>query len=305
MNWFYTDNNEQRGPVSESEFDFLVRAGKIKPDTLVWREGMAGWQPWSEIAPPPAADAVPPPVGGALQISGALLDSAGRNGPSWEQRETLGFLHAAVETVKEVLQNPSDTFSRMKREGGLSSPLLYALIVGGVGSYVGRVYEIATLHFSSASYFDFYRDLANRAGVDGAKLVANMHLTGAKVIYALVFALFKIPLQIALGSLIFSAVFHVCLMLMGGAKQSFETTFRVLCYSLGSAAILQVIPICGGLIGLIWCVVSICIGFAMAHEIATGKAVVAVLLPLICCCAVTTMLSFFTIRSLAAMAAQH
>jgi hypothetical protein len=304
MNWFYTDNNEQRGPVSESEFDFLVRAGKIKPDTLVWREGMAGWQPWSEVAPPPAADAVPTPVGGALQASGAPLDSAGRNGPSWEQRETLGFLHAAVETVKEVLQNPSDTFSRMKREGGLSSPLLYALLLGCVGSYIGVIYSFVLNHLGIGS--QSYNLAGSTAHATQQQLFIQQQLNFTAVGHgaSLVVVLLFLPVFMAIGTFVNSAIIHVCLMLLGGAKQPYETTYRVLCYSTGSASILQVIPFCGGLISVVWNLFATCIGIARAHEIPTGKAVAAVLLPLAVCCASMIALLVF-IGSLAAFASHR
>lgn len=74
MKWYYADNNERRGPVEDPEFQALIAAGKIQPDTLVWRDGMANWQPSREVAAelpttPPAASAgslavAPAPVAG-------------------------------------------------------------------------------------------------------------------------------------------------------------------------------------------------------------------------------------------------
>jgi len=51
MSWFYAIDQEQKGPVSEEEFHQLVRAGTIKPKTLVWQEGMPRWVPYLEVAP--------------------------------------------------------------------------------------------------------------------------------------------------------------------------------------------------------------------------------------------------------------
>ena len=73
-------------------------------------------------------------------------------------------------------------------------------------------------------------------------------------------------------------------MIIGGAKQPFETTFRVVCFGGGSVSPLLVIPFCGGLVVLVWKIVVYSIGLARAHETATGRAVLAVLLPLIVCC---------------------
>lgn len=45
MLWYYESGGQQQGPVSDNELGNLLQAGKITRDTLVWREGMAQWQP--------------------------------------------------------------------------------------------------------------------------------------------------------------------------------------------------------------------------------------------------------------------
>jgi len=50
MDWYYVVNNERKGPVEQTEFDRLFREGTILGSTLVWREGMAEWRPYAEIA---------------------------------------------------------------------------------------------------------------------------------------------------------------------------------------------------------------------------------------------------------------
>lgn len=50
MKWYYAENNERRGPIAEADFQALAVAGTIKPETLVWREGMDAWQAYSEVA---------------------------------------------------------------------------------------------------------------------------------------------------------------------------------------------------------------------------------------------------------------
>lgn len=72
MKWYYAEAGQQRGPVEEEEFRQLTATGTIRPDTLVWREGMAGWQQWAELSgPPPIAPVVAvaevPPAATELQ----------------------------------------------------------------------------------------------------------------------------------------------------------------------------------------------------------------------------------------------
>ena len=49
MNWYYVDDGKQAGPVDEAQLTELRNKGTVQPDTLVWREGMANWQPYSQV----------------------------------------------------------------------------------------------------------------------------------------------------------------------------------------------------------------------------------------------------------------
>src|SRR5829696_2438401 len=59
MPWYYAEGALQNGPVTDDEFADLVRNGKVRGETLVWREGMANWQPYSIVATPQASGAAP------------------------------------------------------------------------------------------------------------------------------------------------------------------------------------------------------------------------------------------------------
>ena len=50
MSWYYAENNERRGPIDDDALQALVAAGTIRPDTLVWREGLAAWVPYRQAA---------------------------------------------------------------------------------------------------------------------------------------------------------------------------------------------------------------------------------------------------------------
>ena len=53
MSWYYADGGQQVGPIEEAALDELVRQGTVRGDTLVWREGMASWQPHGTLRPAP------------------------------------------------------------------------------------------------------------------------------------------------------------------------------------------------------------------------------------------------------------
>jgi uncharacterized RDD family membrane protein YckC len=51
MNWYYVEAGQQAGPVDDAQLQELVRSGKVLPETLVWQQGMANWQPYGEVKP--------------------------------------------------------------------------------------------------------------------------------------------------------------------------------------------------------------------------------------------------------------
>lgn len=270
------------GAFSEEEVREGLRTGRFVATDIGWREGMASWQPLSQFPDLGATAATAPPAqtGAAATAEPAVP----RGGLPWDERQTKGLWNAFIETLQMVLSRPVAAFTAMKREGGLGEPLLYAII----GGTFGAVFAI-TYNFVLRSFTPF----EDRHG-------AMAHVFGG---LGWIFLLVLTPLFVVIGMFIASAILHVCLMIVGGAKQSFETTFRVVCFAEGSVSPLLVIPFCGGLIVGIWKIVLYCIGLARAHETDTGRAVIAVLLPLIVCCGGLLLLMFVVLGAWSA--AQH
>lgn len=51
QNWFYADaQHQQQGPVDAATLAAAYRDGRVGADTLVWREGLAGWVKLAEVA---------------------------------------------------------------------------------------------------------------------------------------------------------------------------------------------------------------------------------------------------------------
>jgi hypothetical protein len=260
------------GTFSEEEVREGLRTGRFVPTDIGWREGMTSWQPLSQFPELGAAAPAAPPA----QISSGVTSEAAapRSGLPWDHRQERGFFNAFVETLVMVLTKPGEAFTAMKREGGLGEPLIYALIGGCIGGVVSFLFSLGLQSFG---LFGDHHDTFSA--------MAGMGIGSAAVIVLL-------PLFIVIGLFIGSAIVHLCLMIVGGANQSFETTFRVLAFSQGSTGPLQMIPICGGLIAGVWALVCNCIGLARAHETDTARAVLAIFLPLIVCCGGGLLLLF-------------
>ncbi|WP_298882447.1 DUF4339 domain-containing protein [uncultured Bradyrhizobium sp.] len=76
--WFYASEGKQQGPYPEGQFRDLIAQGVVRADTLVWSEGMAGWQKAAEIpglisggGAPPIIQAGGPPMMGGGAYTGA------------------------------------------------------------------------------------------------------------------------------------------------------------------------------------------------------------------------------------------
>jgi len=84
MNWFYAVDGKQVGPVSEADFDTLIKAGTVGTETMVWRDGMTDWQPYGQVS---GGAAAPVAVGNDVACAecGKIVpqDDAIRFGDAW------------------------------------------------------------------------------------------------------------------------------------------------------------------------------------------------------------------------------
>lgn len=243
-----------------------LRTGQFRPTDLGWQSGMTDWRPLAEFvvekpSAAPSSDAVP---GVAAISTTPSAAPAPESGLPWERRQQLGFFKAFIDTVSVLLLRPTEAFVMMKREGGIMDPLLFGVLGGCAGTIVSILFQVLL-----------------QAVLGGSNSVLDM-VGGGAIIAFLVFS----PLLLACGLFIWSGILHLCLMMLGGAHRPFETTFRVVCFSYGATQLLAMIPFCGNYIAGIYNLVLDCIGLPRAQETTTGKAVLAIFLPVIVCCGV-------------------
>ncbi len=80
--WFYAAEGKQQGPFQDGQFRDLIAQGIVRPDTLVWTEGMAGWQKAAEIPGLMAGGGGPPiiPAAGGSPAMGSGSGGYGSGG---------------------------------------------------------------------------------------------------------------------------------------------------------------------------------------------------------------------------------
>ncbi|MCH9650764.1 MAG: YIP1 family protein [Deltaproteobacteria bacterium] len=188
----------------------------------------------------------------------------------WEDRQRLGFAPALLGTVKLFVSDPKDGFRRIQEQGDLASPILFAVLLGWAAVIIGQIWS-----FLIGSSFLFL------PGLDGEAftLLAGRGLMTFGI-------LLLAPLFVVIGLFIGSGIFHLFLLLVGGTERSqagFEGTLRVVAYS-SVTQLAQILPIFGALFGTIWALVLFTIGLSILHRTSQGKALAAVLIPILLCC---------------------
>jgi len=202
---------------------------------------------------------------------------AGPQGNPWERRAKLGLSEGFIQTLKLFVMAPTEAFAQTLKRGDFGSPLLFAIIVGWIGIAIGQIWE--TLMGAS---------ILSMMPAEVRNYVPFVPGTAAGFLISVIFA----PVYIIIGLFVWSAILHLCLVIVGGLGKSvagFEGTFRVVSYST-VAQLANLIPVAGGVISLVWSLVLAIVGLQQVHDTSTGKSVAAALIPVVLCCACIAML---------------
>jgi len=216
--------------------------------------------------------------------AGPAIAAAGRGKTPWEDHENTGFFNGFLKTVKTVLITPSDFFRNMRVDGGLTDPLLFAMIIGMIGLMFLSVWDIL-LHNPLRNFMT----PEIKAAADSGMSTGFASPVGAAMM----------PFLLILWIFLATGMLHLFLMIVRGAKAGFEATFRVVSYSV-SPFLFMAIPYCGMLISMIWVLTLVVIGLREAHETSGGRASIAVLFPLLFCCGMFALAAVVIMGAVAA-----
>jgi hypothetical protein len=190
---------------------------------------------------------------------GAEENSSPKGAP-WENRSELGLWQAIYQTVKDVLFSPDRLFSRLPYEGGIGEPLAFGLLTGSIGAMFSIFWQFLML---SGGLFSF-----------GEAIIGQF--TASLVFLVLIVF---VPIAVIVGLFVSSVIWHLLLLILRGADNGFEATFRVISYS-QSAQLWGLIPILGGWISCIWQIIVQIIGLREIHETSYLKVIFALLIPI-------------------------
>ena len=189
----------------------------------------------------------------------------GRQGLPWEKGKKKG-LEAFIETVKLVAFEPSKAFSMMLQKGDMGGPMLYS----GIGLEIGFI-GLEVWHMLAVLM------LGSSLGIPPEAIGAYL---GMMLVLAIGNLVIGVPLAATVGNFISGGILHVCLLICGGSKHPYDTSFRIACYVQSSLMWVCWIP--GGVLVLgIWSIAVSIFAVHKAHEVPMGRAVLTVLLPII------------------------
>jgi len=192
----------------------------------------------------------------ARSFDSQVHDISSEESSPWESGE--GFVGAFFKTTRNALFSPTLFFKRVAAGRGYWSPLIYAMICGIIGLGVAVLWQRALFsQLFTIPRFTF--------------IPYSVYFTSIAV---------AMPLMVVFSIFFGSAITHLCLMIVGGSKNGFQATFRAISYSY-SARLFDIIPFIGSFIGSIYMFILTILGVREGHGITTGKAVFAVLLPII------------------------
>lgn len=190
----------------------------------------------------------------------------------WEERDRLGLVEALIQTIRLIVTDAGNAFSRLRPDGDLTSPILFGLIVSWLGFLFSQAWDLM--------FGGLLRGLLS--GIEG--IDPSVFAPGAAVT---LFALVVFPVMYIVGVFISTGIAHLCLMIVGATAESrsgFEGTLKVVAYSqVGSLA--GIVPFVGSIFAVLWILVLEVIGFASVHRTTQGRALLAVLIPVLFCCA--------------------
>jgi hypothetical protein len=182
-----------------------------------------------------------------------------RKGAPWEHRSELGLWQAIFQTIKAVLFSPDRLFSTLHYNGGMGEPLAFGLLTGSIGAMFSVFWQFLMLSGGLLSIGD---------------AITGQFTVGLIFLVLIVF----VPMAVIIGLFATSAVCHLFLLLLKGADNGFEATFRVISYS-QSAQIWGLIPFVGGWVSFIWQLIAQIVGLKEIHETSYLKVIFAFLIP--------------------------
>jgi len=153
------------------------------------------------------------------------------DGPPWEKKHELGFFVAFIETIKAFLLRPAATFSVMRRNAGISDALVYTVAI----QVFTFLWTFALAEPNPEMFLPQSPEL--RELIDLPENFSQIMILAY-------------PVSVILLQFISALGVHLLLKWRGLQTYDFTLIFRIFAYASGTASLLILLPIIGGMFSL-------------------------------------------------------
>ena len=195
------------------------------------------------------------------------------DGLPWETQPKS--MQTLWETTKLFYSTPSAAFRKMRKTGDLMTPLLFAMIWTTAGAVVAAIFNGILQALMMALF-------SRQGGLQGGD--ATLVVGVIQIAMGIGMALVQGTVGVLIAAFVTGGIYHLLLMMVQGARAPYETSCRVVAYSMGASALLLFIPILGGFPQAVVAIVFSILGLREAHQTTGMKASFAVLMPMVLCC---------------------
>ena len=192
MNWYYVQDGQQVGPVSEDELHQLKNSGALHDDVLVWNESMADWQSYVFV------------FGSEAQQSPPTIIDSGSESASVKPQVTPMQI---VEGTGGKTANSELRARARKSLAGLWAPaagLAFVWVVlqqiGGIIPFLGILISMSITGPLMLGFHEYFLRVHRASGPDFTDLFRGFSNFGLGLVIYIVLSLIK------LGAMIVSAI---------------------------------------------------------------------------------------------------
>lgn len=274
----------------------------LPPEEEEWNEEESGGETW----PPPFEETAEEAFASPPSPEGPQPKSP-RPGTPWDRRRELGFLEAFADSWRMLVFRPSTFFGELSPRGGFAEPLLFFVVfclVLTVFSFPAELCANYLQQWMARGTLQWYQNLLSRAGAPAElqqlyERVLQQPAHWTDILLGQLCCMATNPIIWLISLFVIAAIYAVFGLLFSGTMD-YEMIFRVLAFSevARSSYIINPIPLLRELIFFIHWLVLLTLGFKLVGQMATGKAILLAILPMLaliflsCCCCCGFSLAF-------------
>lgn len=187
----------------------------------------------------------------------------------WERQDRIGFVRSLYDTIRLAFDDGLEYARRIAVGSTVMPSLVFGIVMTAITAIFNAVYGIGALSVT--------RDLMERMESQAPDLFGK---AGPPTTRDILFLEGMRILFFPLAMFVWAGFIHLFLRFLGRPARPFSATFRVASYAM-APMILNVLPVCGVLIGGVWMLVLTVRGLTVVQRSSLSASTLAVLFPTI------------------------